>query len=464
MRPLSLVVVGLSSVCQAQNLVPNGDFEEYTQCPDYVSQIDRAVGWQRPTNGTSDYFNACLASPFSMSVPENMFGDQPARSGNGYAGFYVIYATVDLEVPSDGEREYVTRALETPLVPGRTYSVSFHVSLADVSKYAVGELGALFSTGVPYRADEQPIDRTPQIINGSTWLLEKQGWESIRGCFVADSAYTHITIGNFNTGVNTAFMEVPTDFPLTYFSYYFVDDVSVEAVEHPMLGSDIESCSDVPITVLNAVPNAQYSWNTGEAGPVIIADRSGTFIVTRTDLDCSLSDTIQVTRPAALIVDIPATVGTNLCMNSLELNTGPLPHGAQVRWSTGATTRAILVREAGPYTVAIEAPGYCPSSFTVEVNDLCRTDPYAPTAFTPNGDGINDHWTPIWSTEPETEFSFTVYDRWGRMITTGDRRSGWDGRLNGSDAPNGIYTYRLSASDRSKGSHTDKYGSFTLLR
>lgn len=47
----------------AQNLVPNGDFEDYTQCPDYVSQIDRAVGWFRPTEGTSDYLHACLGVP-----------------------------------------------------------------------------------------------------------------------------------------------------------------------------------------------------------------------------------------------------------------------------------------------------------------------------------------------------------------------------------------------------------------
>ena len=54
----------MSLVLRTQNLVPNGDLETYTQCPDYVSQIDRAVGWSRPTNGTSDYLNACLGVPF----------------------------------------------------------------------------------------------------------------------------------------------------------------------------------------------------------------------------------------------------------------------------------------------------------------------------------------------------------------------------------------------------------------
>lgn len=464
MRPLSLVAVALSMVSQAQNLVPNGDFEEYSQCPDYVSQIDRAVGWQRPTDGTSDYFNACLASPFSMSVPGNQMGDQTAHSGNGYAGFYAIYANDTITVPSDNEREYVTHALVTPLIPGVTYSVEFHVSLADVSKYAVGELGALLSTGVPNRSDELPIDRTPQIVSDGTWLNAKEGWERISGCFVADSAYAYITIGNFNNGVNTAFMEVPTDFPLTYFSYYYVDDVSIGTIERPELGPDVESCGAVTLAVLNPILDAQYSWNTGASSPSITADESGMFIVTRTDLGCALTDTVTVTRLHTLALEMPTSVSTDLCANILELNTGPLPHGAQVLWSTGETTRAIQIHEAGSYTMTVEAPGSCASSWVIDVQDLCNTTPYAPTAFTPDGDGINDSWSPVWSAAPEADLYFTVFDRWGRVVMTGDRKSGWDGQLNGRDAPMGFYTYRLSASDAGTGQPSDHYGSFVLVR
>lgn len=40
---LSLV---LGSAAQAQNLVPNGSFEQYTYCPDDISQFyDNIVGW-----------------------------------------------------------------------------------------------------------------------------------------------------------------------------------------------------------------------------------------------------------------------------------------------------------------------------------------------------------------------------------------------------------------------------------
>jgi hypothetical protein len=70
----------------AQQLVQNGDFENFSQCPEYVSQIERATGWTRPTEGTSDYLHACNTMPYSVNVPNTQFGEQAAHSGNGYGG------------------------------------------------------------------------------------------------------------------------------------------------------------------------------------------------------------------------------------------------------------------------------------------------------------------------------------------------------------------------------------------
>ena len=42
-----------------------------------LGDVYKRQGWLRPTNGTSDYFNACLGVPFSESVPDNEFGYEP---------------------------------------------------------------------------------------------------------------------------------------------------------------------------------------------------------------------------------------------------------------------------------------------------------------------------------------------------------------------------------------------------
>ena len=152
-----MIVLWCTVRCLAQNAVANGDFEQYSQCPDFVSQIDRASGWSRPTEGTSDYFNACLGVPFSMSVPDNQMGDQAALSGNGYAGLYAFYENNAFVEQTNPYREYVTHALSEPMLPGNAYRVAFRVSLADVSKFAVMELGALFTTTVPHRDDDHVI-------------------------------------------------------------------------------------------------------------------------------------------------------------------------------------------------------------------------------------------------------------------------------------------------------------------
>lgn len=318
---------------RTQNLVTNGDFEQYTQCPDYVSQIDRATGWSRPTAGTSDYFNACLEVPFSMSVPGNQFGDQAAHSGNGYAGFYAFHAFTEAEVPGDLDREYVSRALASPLVVGQMYSIEFHIGLADVSKYGVKHLGALLSVEQPFRPDEQAISAQPQIgPSGENWLIDKEGWTRISGCFVADSAYAYITIGNFRNGAGTEYTEVSTEFPLTYFSYYYVDDVSISAIDPPELGPDISSCDAVTIAVQEPIDGVLYEWNTGGSGASIEVDLSGTYWVAAEIEGCITTDTIEVEIMSSITIEFTNDTIHDFCADpQLQLELTDLPTGAAVQ-------------------------------------------------------------------------------------------------------------------------------------
>jgi gliding motility-associated-like protein len=67
-----------------------------------------------------------------------------------------------------------------------------------------------------------------------------------------------------------------------------------------------------------------------------------------------------------------------------------------------------------------------------------------PDFFTPNGDGKNDYYkAPI--AFLAKSFKFIVYDRWGSMVfeTNDSANQGWDGKVNGSAAPQGAYIYYL---------------------
>src|SRR5580658_4883580 len=112
--PLLLLLLALSPL-SAQNIVFNGSFEVYQTCPKYESQIKYAAGWDRPTDGTPDYFNACCGVS-QIGVPKNFMGYQEPRSGSCYAGLFLYQS----DAP-DAYREYITNELKSPLEKGKVY-------------------------------------------------------------------------------------------------------------------------------------------------------------------------------------------------------------------------------------------------------------------------------------------------------------------------------------------------------
>ncbi len=68
-----------------------------------------------------------------------------------------------------------------------------------------------------------------------------------------------------------------------------------------------------------------------------------------------------------------------------------------------------------------------------------------PTAFSPNNDGINEHWKPeIIYGEAGNSYLLEIYDQWGRLIfDTNDPLEGWDGDISGRPAPVGTYIYKM---------------------
>jgi gliding motility-associated-like protein len=80
-------------------------------------------------------------------------------------------------------------------------------------------------------------------------------------------------------------------------------------------------------------------------------------------------------------------------------------------------------------------------------------------AFSPNADGINDHWQlPFLSGFPGC--SVLIFDRFGKKVfESRGYRVPWDGRFNGKILPAGVYYYLLDLKDGSK----PLTGSLTLL-
>ncbi|MFN8289030.1 MAG: gliding motility-associated C-terminal domain-containing protein [Chitinophagaceae bacterium] len=85
-----------------------------------------------------------------------------------------------------------------------------------------------------------------------------------------------------------------------------------------------------------------------------------------------------------------------------------------------------------------------------------------PSAFTPNGDGLNDWFGPLGKVPKE--YSIQIFDRNGTLFfKSNSTYTKWDGRINGVLQPNGIYVYLVQYKDM-KGNMVLKKGTVALLR
>jgi len=88
---------------------------------------------------------------------------------------------------------------------------------------------------------------------------------------------------------------------------------------------------------------------------------------------------------------------------------------------------------------------------------------YAPNAFTPNGDALNDTFRPI--VTGTKSYEFFVYDGFGKVVySSSDRREEWDGTYKGKPAAEGIYIYKVIMTKTSDVVVFSEQGTVTLIR
>ena len=213
----------------SQNLIENPSFERYETCPVKLGNFEKDVlSWSTPTLGSTDYFNACSKA---MGTPENFNGKQPANFGKGYAGMY-LYAP-------DDYREYIQVPLSGTLKKGVQYSISFYVSLAERSDYAVKEFGVLFSKNrisVPIRKELSKMHWYKDKENAYNFMeigytnfyKDTKDWILVNTHFVAKGNENFLTIGNFNNNAKTR--KFKTKKYAKQGAYYYIDMVALSTV------------------------------------------------------------------------------------------------------------------------------------------------------------------------------------------------------------------------------------------
>jgi gliding motility-associated-like protein len=161
---------------------------------------------------------------------------------------------------------------------------------------------------------------------------------------------------------------------------------------------------------------------------------------------------------------IPVNIGKDTCITEgtiLDL-VANVPGATLYTWQDGSHDSTLSVTDPGLYWVRVSV-NTCMNSDSIHVNPCpVITYFYMPTAFTPNGDGVNDIFRPI-GTEI-VDYHLIVFDRWGQMVfESSSAGNGWDGTFKGSICEPGVYSYTLTYRDNSASDHTVKTTGFVTL-
>lgn len=216
---------------------------------------------------------------------------------------------------------------------------------------------------------------------------------------------------------------------------------------------------DSTTAVITAAPGNDFSfeWDSEPPtfGPSIVSyPTTYTVEVFNNETNCAID--IPVTLPG--YPPITANFGLNPnveCLSSLNTEVDILDFsvgGQSGYWDFGdgsARTPYIpgqspehIFPDTGNYTVRlyIENEGDCSSEFELEVCIRPEHRLFAPNAFTPGIDGVNDEFR--FKGVGIADIRWLVFDRWGQHIFEGQgMEESWNGIYKGRYVPPGVYTY-----------------------
>ena len=230
-------------------------------------------------------------------------------------------------------------------------------------------------------------------------------------------------------------------------------------------------CEGKGSVVLTSSPAQGYLWSTGEQTQSITVTQSGTYEVTITD-SCGNSTSAPVTvtvhtNPIADFTSDPAD--TALSFTTIQFIDQSTNDVISWSWTFGNGQTSNNQNPTTEYTSGGTFPitltvsnGNCTDSITKYIYIDDESIVWIPTGFTPNNDGLNDTWDIY--TRNITEFSVTVWNRWGNLIfQSTDPNVRWNATYEGKAVQEDAYTFVVKATTR-KGKKIQKLGTVTIIR
>jgi len=234
---LTLAVVGATAqkktdkaAAEPKGIVPNGNFDDFEfKSLKTPNQVDLALPWMTANVTMADLFSKGVKSP-KIQVPNNEHGVQEPASGSSYAGFRAY------SKDPKKTRTYLEVKLNQKLVKGQQYCIRYSLSLAELSKFAVNNVGVYVTEKKLQYSKDNAIMVEPQVtIADNVPINIMDSWEHICGTFTAAGGEEYIVIGGFGAEdkMKVEKMKKPAGISGTVANdaYYFLDNVEIVAIE-----------------------------------------------------------------------------------------------------------------------------------------------------------------------------------------------------------------------------------------
>ncbi len=194
---LLLFLLAGSLTLQAQNLVPNGGFEDFKSAPNSDGDMD-IPGWFNPNptatgwpNSTPDHLHSKGSG--NGNWKNSYFAELPPKAGQGYVGL------VEYNPNKDDFREYVAVELTSPLEVGRTYTLTFYLAKGLGRYYGCEKatgFGIYLGEDRPLQDDSEPLRKFKPMFELPEAFGTKD-WTEFTFTFEADKPHKYLMLGNF---------------------------------------------------------------------------------------------------------------------------------------------------------------------------------------------------------------------------------------------------------------------------
>lgn len=193
----------------------------------------------------------------------------------------------------------------------------------------------------------------------------------------------------------------------------------------------------------NPKPSGDLIWHDGQREDSILITSPGWFraISQSQTHGCVFQDSIYISE--GYFPEVRLEPEYILCTNE-KLRIQPFSAHTQVYFWNNEPGPPEFELENYQGILTLKVRNQCgEDSATSEVSTIdCACQLWFPNAFTPNTDQLNDIFLPKGDCKI-LSFQWWIYNRWGELLYTSDHiNKGWDGRVNGQEAPAGTYLYR----------------------